>query len=43
MVKLYAVADGKARLRVDERLHQWYNISEMMVPSSLKLTIVAVI
>ncbi|KAJ3666840.1 hypothetical protein Zmor_002270 [Zophobas morio] len=31
------------RFRVREHLHQWYSISEIIVPSNLKLTIVAVI
>ena len=32
-----------ARLRRREHLHQWYNISESMVPSNLKFTIMVVI
>ena len=32
-----------APFRVREYLHQWYSISEIMIPSSFKLTIVAVI
>ncbi|KAJ3665316.1 hypothetical protein Zmor_000816 [Zophobas morio] len=29
-----------ARFRVREHLHQWYSIFEIMVPSSLKLTVI---
>ncbi|KAJ3645609.1 hypothetical protein Zmor_023251 [Zophobas morio] len=32
-----------ARFRIRDHLHQWYSVSEIIVPSNLKLTIVAML
>ena len=41
--KVVACVDIVMLYDVREHLHQWYSISEIVVPSSLKLTIVSVI